>query len=133
MSFSLAAPLSGLPCLLLALFSGSPASSLCSLADWITALASLALAGIGITAVLEYKRQKREWELEKLDGKVLWWFMLQSIGLGISPADLAAKLGHTLQEITDSLQRLSVNGKLYTMDGEHWQLNRTVIFGARYR
>jgi len=130
MFFSLAAPLCGSLFLLSAWYSDSP-SRASNAPEWITALATVALALIGFIAVLEYRKRRKQDELYRLDAKVLWWFILQHATNAISAPDLAAKLGHTLGEITDSVMRLSRDGKLITTDGEHWQLNRAMLLGKR--
>ena len=132
MSFSLAAPLSGLPCLWLVLYSGSPGKE-ASAADWITAISTTVLALIGLIAYCDYRDRKKKQELLKLDDKVLWWFLVHPVSYAIKAPDLAANLGHTLQEITDSLKRLSIDGKIYTQGGEVWLMNRATIFGQQKR
>jgi len=127
MSFSLAVLPFGSPCLLLLWLFDSPSSHPFA-PDWITAISTAILAAIGLLAIFDYRKRKKQEELLKLDSRLLWWFIIHPGTYAETAPNLAAALGRTLDEIMDSLQRLSMDGKLHVSpDGETWSLNRAVI------
>lgn len=100
-----------------------------SVADWITAFSTGLMAVTGLTALGEYFSRRKEKRLAQLDSKVIWWFFTVPENKGITADNLAAELGNTLPEITDSLFRLGTQGIVHNgQGGKAWFLNRSTMF-----
>jgi len=82
-------------------------------------------AGVGF-AYSEYRRRKNDALAAQMDLKVFAWFV-EHPSHAATRREIAGQLGHTLDEINNSVTRLSGGGKLRTDDGQHFQLNRATL------